>query len=228
MFNSFFSCSALFLFFTFSLVMKCNAADDYDPISGDYLLKDGEHVLRHKTISGDLIELSDGSQFNVVGSDSEYVDDWKAGDKLLIYPPFISLGGKVIFKIKNMKEDESIQAIYSKRAKKGHPLSKTLEWIDRNYGEIYIVDGSGNETRWQVYDGDIKKLQKWGYRIDPITHEKKKDTILIGTNESEITLISKWQSYRDHDMHILINFECLEIDSHVRARKIEEDVRQAR
>ena len=72
MFKPPFFCSAFLL--CFSLVMQCTASDDYDPISGHYLLKDGEHVLRHKTISGDLIELSDGSQFKVMGSDSEYVE----------------------------------------------------------------------------------------------------------------------------------------------------------
>ena len=219
MFKSLFFRSAFLL--CFSLVMQCTASDDYDPISGNYLLKDGEHVLRHKTISGDLIELSDGSQFKVMGSDSEYVEEWEAGDKLLISAPFFNLTGKALFKIHNIRESESVNAFFFKPAKKKHALSQTLSHIDRDYGEIYLVDGSGNENLWKVYEGDIKKIQTWGYRRDRQTNEKIGDPILIGTNQSNNVLVKKWQSYCDDDMHILINYECLEIAPYVRARKVE-------
>lgn len=228
MLKSFFSFAALIFFTVFFQVAQCNGAENYDPVLGEYLLKDGEYLLRHMRLNGDLIELNDGSQFEVIGTDdSETVQEWRVGDKLLIAASYqlFSFSKRPVFNIKNVKEEESVSAYFSRPAPKNHALVKTISpgGIDRDYGEIYLQDGAGNETLWQVNKNDIKILQTWGYIKNPLTKEKIWDPILIGTNESESTFGKTWQNFFDQEMHILINYAHLETAPYVRARMIQEE-----
>ncbi len=63
--------------------------------------------------------------------------------------------------------------------------------IDHHYGEVYLRDGRGNKSCWQIDPKDIHLVRGW----------EKNETVLIGVNDG---FMAKWFSKTEQ---ILISYE---------------------
>ena len=84
-----------------------------------------------------------------------------------------------------------------------HPFTNLIYHIDPYYGEVYLRDGRGNKSCWQIDPKDLHCIRGW----------EKGDTILIGTNDG---FMASWRSKAEH---ILISYENSDQVTYVRANR---------
>lgn len=204
---------ALLICFSFSPLSA--ETQSYTPVNRDLILLDGQHLLSARTPDGSVIELEEGSQFEVIKADCDIANEWESQDLLTISanttPKRFRSGD---YYITNSNKDGSyVRADYKEHPVVDHPYTLTIYHIDHHYGEIYMIDGRGYKSCWQVNPKDIHLIRNWGFQIDPQTRKKIWDTVIIGKNEG---CLSNWFS---NDEFILISYENTNYVQYVRASK---------
>ncbi len=213
--------TALLCFNLFSLY-----GDDYEDnktASGAYprknlILDPGFHLLKAQGIDGSIIELEEGSQFKVIDADRETVKHWEQDAILKVMvnpqPRWISSG---TYYLVNVKMGDYVRADYYQGPLTTHPFASTIYHVDLHHGEIYVRDGRGNESRWQVNEEDRPKIRHWGSQPDPNTRQKLLDTVLVGCNQKPGFFSGLFGGSSDEN--ILISYENAKAVTHVRATR---------
>lgn len=172
----------------------------YAPVQEHLLVPVGTNLLQAKALDGSLIELPDGAQFAIAESDHLEVIEWKTNAPLMISPnPYFF--SKIDFFITNRHTNTYVGATYVASPVIDHPLTTRIYYIDHYYGEIILIDGKGNQLRWEVDPQDIQYIEKW----------EKGDTVTIG-------VYNNWYSKLvSQSKFILISYENLPYVKFIRA-----------
>ena len=190
---------ALLLCYTMPLA---SAMLDWKPEQENYILPEGYHLVAAKQIDGKLIELGDGSQFIIFPADAETVLQWETNTPVTISPNAYPYAGSDFF-ITNQRNGVSVYANFSNGPVIGHRLTNQIEHIDLHYGEIYLRDGRGNLTCWQIEPQDLQYIAKW----------ELQETVVIGVNDS-------WFSrFFSNCEFILTSYENFKTVKYVRANR---------
>lgn len=195
----FYICVALTSFITF-----CKAeVIPYSPVQEHFILPQGTQLLAGKGIDGSVIELQDGAQFEIIDSDQEEVLDWRTNSPLTISPNS-SWFSDADFLITNRHTGTYVRANYIAGPVLEHYFTNRIFHIDSYYGEMILIDGRGNQTRWELDSQDIKYIRDW----------QKGETVVIGAYDNWYArLVSKAK-------YILISYENSNFVKFVRANPL--------
>ena len=136
----------------------------------NYRQPNAEHVLNSVSFKGDLIQLMDGSYWDVCRSNSNTMSNWRPGDIILIAPnPYIFSFST--YSIQNISAGTYVLANLSIQ-----PFVDTPEahWISAiNYANRQVVLENG--TVWEIDNSwDANQLYKWVVG----------DFVMIGSNDN--------------------------------------------
>ncbi|PCI76873.1 hypothetical protein COB21_03840 [Candidatus Aerophobetes bacterium] len=167
----------------------------YDIATSDYMIIEGNHVVRSKAPMGELLCLEDGSLFSVELSSKPIVENWD-----LNAPVKLSCRISHLFSSYNLYlTDVTDSKVYAyikliKAPEKNSTLVSHLFHSDSESGLIYIRDSQQHETLWQIEsDEQLQTLNSWHHG----------DRVVLGSNDS-------WMHYMaGADGFFLINYEHL-------------------
>jgi len=150
---------------------------------------------------GNVIKIDDGSEWIYDKADAQVLRNWKAGQQIIITPnQQLLLGSHYTYTMTNTEVGDSIQVnIFLGPIAFGYQTSWVVG-IDQNVGKIYIINGRGERSVWEVSNSDMYLVKDW----------KVNDTIVIGENDSWLWCFSSYKS-------MLIN---VNMNHYVRAEQI--------
>ena len=185
----------LFLFSFLLLLFKTTPSHSHI-LNNYYLIHNAQeyasHFLTHITSQGDLIQIEDGSYWDIPSSDRHVLYNWRAGDVLLITPnPFFF--SFYTYAIQNTSTGTFILANLSIGPIANGVYTHWITGLNQTSGQIVLENGS----LWKVCgsDWDMNQFNKWVVG----------DTLIIGSND---------KPYSSYD-NILIN---VNLNHYVRAR----------
>lgn len=186
------------LFFTFStltLLFSAQSAISHT-INSYYSLNNirshSGHILTDITSQGDLLQIEDGSYWNIPRSDFSTIYNWRAGDHLHITPnPFFF--SYYTYAIQNISTGTFVLANLSIGPIANGIYTHWITGLNPSSGQVVLENG----TLWKIYGSqwDMNQFVKWAIG----------DTLIIGSNDRD---------YYSHES-ILIN---VNLNHYVRAR----------
>lgn len=148
-----------------------------------------------------IIQLDDGSQWVHDRADAYILRNWKIGDNIVITPKQqYVVGSNYQYMITNTALGESINVNLFLGPRSFGQRTFWVTGIDKNLGKIYVLNGIGERTVWEISNSDMYLVKDW----------KVNDTIVIGENDS-------WLWYFSSYNQIIIN---VNMNHYVRAKNI--------
>ncbi|MBS0630012.1 MAG: hypothetical protein JSS30_07320 [Verrucomicrobia bacterium] len=134
---------------------------------------------------GNVIKIDDGSEWVFDRADSQILRTWKAGHQIIITPnQHLLSGSHYTYVITNTELGDSVNVnLFLGPVAFGHQTSWVVG-IDQNSGKIYIINGRGERTVWEVSSSDMYLIKDW----------KVNDTVIIGENDSWLWAFSSYKS----------------------------------
>lgn len=148
-----------------------------------------------------IIKIEDGSEWIFDKNNSHVIHNWNLHDTVDISPKGSWLwGSNYSYVMTNKNRGTFVDVnLYLKPIPYGSH-SAWIVGIDQNNGQVYLLNGEGKHTVWEIPNVDLYLFKDWEIN----------DTLIVGQNDS---LVWWFSSYN----HILIN-----VDMHhfVRARQV--------
>lgn len=132
-----------------------------------------------------IIKIDDGSEWIYDRSETYVLRNWKVGDKIVITPKQqLILGSHFTYVMTNRDVGDSISVnLFLGPVAFGY-RSTWVVGIDQNLGKIYLMNGQGERTVWEVSSSDKDLFKNW----------KVNDTVIIGENDSWLWCFSSYNS----------------------------------
>lgn len=132
-----------------------------------------------------IIKIDDGSEWIFDRSETYVLRNWKVGDKIIITPKQqLILGSHFTYVMTNKDVGDSISVnLFLGPVAFGY-RSTWVVGIDQNLGKIYLMNGQGERTVWEVSSSDKDLFKDW----------KVNDTVIIGENDSWLWCFSSYNS----------------------------------
>lgn len=148
---------------------------------------DVSYHLSNVKIYGDMVELCDGSQWEVNLNEWPTAQSWDQGDVIRIYRPW-SGGGYYPYLLYNACKRTSIAVKLTLPPDPYGILAQYVYAINYNTRQVVLMDTTGLMTTWKVtrLDGDLFRCMLPG------------DNVIIGTNDD-------WTSLRRPSLLIITN-----------------------
>lgn len=145
------------------------------------------HQVVAFSVTGDLVEIEDGSRWSVSLSDISTVIQWRIGDRLSLTPSYGIFSNSYYYLV-NHTLNSSVRVLPFEG-----PLAMggNTHWVynlDSFLGVVTLVNGRGEYTRWCISESDAYLFHTWGVN----------DAIIIGNNSGFPLYLSSYD-------HILIN-----------------------
>lgn len=156
-----------------------------------YYLPDYTHWLSNIGPNGHLIDMEDGTRWEIASGDIYRLNSWRLNDPIVVTPNY-SWFSSGDFYITNQNTNTSVRADLVVSPIAFGPYSHWIIGIDHNAGRVYLENG----TSWTMSSGDYFVYRTW----------EVNDHIIIGYNDSFLSAYDR----------ILINFN---MDSYVRAKQ---------
>lgn len=150
---------------------------------------------------GNVIKIDDGSEWIFDKADAQVLRNWKSGQQIIITPnQQLLLGSHYTYIMTNTEAGDSVKVnLFLGPVAFGYQ-SAWVVGIDQNLGKIYIINGRGDRTVWEVSNSDMYLVKDW----------KVNDTVIIGENDSWLWCFSSYKS-------MLIN---VNMNHYIRAQQI--------
>lgn len=149
-----------------------------------------------------ILKLEDGSEWIFdANKDGYIVRSWRPGDTLVIAPMGGWLWGSnygYVLTNKDLGTSISVNPFLGPIA--FGPLTTWIVGIDYNISQVYLLNGQGERTVWEVSNTDQYLFKEWAVN----------DTIIVGENSSWLWWFSSYN-------HIMIN---VNMNHNVRARQV--------
>ena len=154
-----------------------------------------------QTTQGNILKLEDGSEWIFDKDKASLVRDWKSGDTIVLAPKGWSLwGSNYAYTIINKEWGESVDAnLFLGPLAFGNYTSWVIG-IDVNLGQVYLINGEGERSVWEVASQDLYLFEDWTVN----------DTLFVGQNNS-------WLWWFSSHNHVLVN---VNMNHYVRARLV--------
>lgn len=151
---------------------------------------------------GNIIKIEDGSEWVFNKDQADIVRDWRHGDAIVVMPKGGSIwDSNYAYTVTNKDLGTSVDVNLFLGPLAFGPYSTWLIGIDLNAGEIYLMNGQGERTVWEVYHKDLRYIKE-----DWVTN----DTVFIGENTSWLWWFSSYNS-------IIVN---VNMNHYVRVRQV--------
>jgi len=125
---------------------------------GNYtsLYEASHHLIFVITISNNIIELDDGSEWRIQSSDIEKAKEWDADDVVVVTPSSQS-GQSFDYVMDNLTVNDKAQVTLLDGPKMGGLYARFVLEVDVDNGEFVLDDG----VRCDVFAMDIDFLESW-------------------------------------------------------------------
>lgn len=151
---------------------------------------------------GNIIKVEDGSEWIFNKDQAHIVRDWRSGDAVVVMPKGGSLWGtNYAYTVTNKDLGTSVDVNIFLGPIAFGAYSTWLIGIDMNLGQIYLLNGQGERTVWEVAFEDLFLIRE---------HWATNDTLFIGENGSWLWWFSSYNS-------IIVN---VNMNHYVRVRQV--------
>ncbi|MDN3506382.1 MAG: hypothetical protein P0S96_04035 [Simkaniaceae bacterium] len=148
-----------------------------------------------------IVKTQDGSEWIFDSSDSSVTRTWRSGDTIVITPKgrwFWGSNYSYVMTNKDLGDSLDVNLFLGPIAFGSY--STWIVGVDPNLGQIYMLNGAGERSVWEISNVDLYLFKEWEIN----------DTLLVGQNDSWLWWFSSYN-------HILVN---VNMNHHVRARQI--------
>ncbi len=151
---------------------------------------------------GNIIKIEDGSEWIFNKDHAHIVRDWRHGDAVVVMPKGGSIWGtNYAYTITNKDLGTSVDVNIFLGPIAFGPYTTWLIGMNPNAGEIYLMNGQGERTVWEVAPSDLYLIKEnW------VTN----DTLFIGENTSWLWWFSSYNA-------IIVN---VNMNHYVRVRQV--------
>lgn len=149
----------------------------------------------------DIIKLEDGSEWRFDQSDIYVMRTWRPGDTLVISPKetwFFSSNYRFVLTNKDLGSSVDVNP-YLGPISHG-TLTSWVNGVDKNLGQVYLINGQGDRSVWEVYSADRYLFDEWA-----VNH-----TVMLGENNSWLWWFSSFNN-------VIIN---VNMNHYIRVRQI--------
>ncbi|NGX38293.1 MAG: hypothetical protein K1000chlam2_01466 [Chlamydiae bacterium] len=148
-----------------------------------------------------IVEIEDGSEWIFDKNDAHVLRNWRASDTIVISPKGNWLwSSNYAYVMTNKDLSSSINVNLMLGPIAFGPRSTWIIGLDDNLGQVYVLNGQGDRTVWEVSHTDLYLFKEW-------QHD---DTLIIGENDGWLWWFSAYNC-------IIINVNS---NHFVRARQI--------
>lgn len=148
-----------------------------------------------------LLKFEDGSEWTFDMESSHIVRTWRPGDTLVLSPKeFSFFGSNYNYVLTNKDLGVSVEVNPFLGPIQYGPLTSWVVGLDQNLKQVYIINGQGERTIWEISSHDEDAFAEWAVN----------DSIIIGENTSWLWWFSTYNN-------ILVN---VEMNHYVHAKQI--------
>ena len=148
-----------------------------------------------------IIKTEDGAEWIFDNSNNYLLRTWHLGDTIVITPKGRWIwGSNYSYVMTNKDLGTSIDVNLFLGPVAFGNYSTWIVGIDKNLGQIYLLNGQGERTVWEVSNVDLYLFQDW----------EVNDTLIVGQNDSWLWWFSSYN-------HIILN---VNMNHNVRARQM--------
>jgi len=156
---------------------------------------------------GNILKLQDGSEWLIHKDDAEVFYTWRTNSTVVLTPASSWFTTpKHPYILHNKELDQSIRVKLFLGPIQYGPLSTWVAEIDRNANEVFLINGQGDRTIWEVHPSDTYLLNGSNLEEGWLVN----DTVIVGKNDGWLWWFSSYD-------HILINIEA---NHHIRVRPV--------
>lgn len=157
------------------------------------------HWITSFSLTGDIIEMEDGSQWGVAVNQIYKVQSWRVGDNISITPNYNPFSNYNYYIVNNSTGSYVAVTPFVGPLAFG-PNSNWVVGLDFMYGQVSLLNGNGDASIWQISNSDYYLFSTWAIN----------DTIIVGDNDSWLYALSP-------NEYILIN---VNMNHYVRCRQL--------
>ena len=148
-----------------------------------------------------IVKTEDGAEWVFDKNDNYIMHTWRSGDAIVISPKGRWLwGSNYAYIMTNKTLGTSVDVNLFLGPIAFGSYSTWIIGIDQNNGQVYLLNGQGERTIWEISNVDLYLFKDW----------EVNDTLIIGQNDSWLWWFSSYN-------HILVN---VNMNHFVRARQI--------
>ncbi len=132
-----------------------------------------------------LLKLEDGSEWIFDDADAFVIRSWEPGDTIVLSPKGgMFWGSNFGYILANKSLGSSVSANPYLGPVKFGPNSTWVAGINRTLGQVYLLNGKGDRTVWEVSPSDMYLFKDWAVN----------DAVIIGENDSWLWWLSSYNS----------------------------------
>lgn len=148
-----------------------------------------------------VIKIEDGSEWMFDKADSYLLRSWEPGHTIVVSPKQqLIIGSHYAYTMTNKDIGTSVNVNLFLGPIAFGSWSTWVVGIDQNQGKVYLLNGQGERTTWEVSSSDMYLFKDW----------KVNDTVIIGENDSWLWCFSSYSA-------MIVN---VNMNHNVRARQI--------
>lgn len=160
--------------------------------------------------SENILKLEDGSEWRVHDNQTSIIFSWRTNAPIVITPVFSWFTTPSYpYLLHNKETDQSVKVKMQDIGPfRFGPLSTWVAGIDKSSAELFLINGQGDRTQWEVHPSDRYLLE--GTKNNVEDGWNVNDAVVIGKNDGWLWWFSSYD-------HILINVES---DHYIRIRPV--------
>lgn len=134
---------------------------------------------------GNVIKINNGSEWLFDKGDAHILRNWNSGQKIVITPNQELLStSHFTYIMNNLDVGDSVKVKLFLGPSAFGPSTTWIVGIDQNLGKVYMINGKGERTIWEVSSSDMYLVKDW----------KVNDTVILGENDSWLWFFSSYNS----------------------------------
>jgi len=148
-----------------------------------------------------IVKMEDGSEWIIDKTESHILRHWEPGNAIAISPKQqYVLSSHYTYVMSNKDKGTSIDVNLFLGPIAFGPWSSWVVGIDQNLGKVYVLNGQGERSVWEVSNSDMYLFKDW----------KVNDTVILGDNDN-------WLWYFSSHNNMIIN---VNMNHYVRAKQV--------